>query len=62
MMSPNERFWISRYVKNKIVHISKMQAVNIKAKKEGKQNVSNSIFFSFYFFNFILFLNFTILY
>lgn len=44
MMSPNERFWISRYVKDKIVHISKMQAVNIKAKKKGKQNVSNSIF------------------
>lgn len=43
-MSPNEGFWISRYVKNKIVHISKMQAVNTKAKKEEKQNVSNSNF------------------
>ena len=36
MMSPNEGFWISRYVKNKIVHISKMQTVNTKAKKEEK--------------------------
>ena len=44
MMSPNEKFWILRYVKNKTVHISKMQAVNIKAKREGKQTVSNSIF------------------
>ena len=44
MMSPNEKFWILRYVKNKTVHTSKMQAVNIKAKREGKQNVSNSIF------------------
>lgn len=34
MMSPNEKFWILRYVKNKTAHINKIQAVNTKAKME----------------------------